>query len=190
VYTYRPTITFESQVFPGVSFTLRKMSEARRAEFTLATSDMQSRLLALTRESSALLESLPQGAEVIAPDAAATIEDLHVKVTSLIAQELNPAYVRWGLKCIAGLDLEDDEGNSAALTTAEALIADGPPELFAEICGAVRSASSMTEAELKNFVLPTIFGVQTAGSAPNSSALNVSDAGTSEAGTVADTSPI
>lgn len=188
--TYSSTLSVDSQTFPGVRFTLHKMSEARRAAFTLQTAELQSRLRSLNRQAMKIIQQVKDAAEP-GPELDGQIEDLHAQTTALVSGELNPAYVRWGLKSITGLAVLNDDDAEAApveIKTAEALIADGPPELFAEICGAIISASSMTEADLKNFKLPSISGGQTDGSGKTMTADSASNADGSGDATALNTS--
>lgn len=189
MFTYSSTLSVDSHAFPGVRFTLHKMSEARRAAFTLQTAEVQSRLRALNRQAAKLIQQVKENAE-LAPELDGQIEDLYAQTTALVSGELNPAYVRWGLKYITGLELHDDDQPDIVLEikTADQLIADGPPELFAEICGAIIAAANMTEAELKNFKLPSTSGGQTDGSGKTMTAEPASSGDGSEVETAPDTS--
>ncbi|WP_321471155.1 hypothetical protein [uncultured Paludibaculum sp.] len=187
--TYSSTLKIDSQAFPGVQFVLRKMSEARRAEFRKQTVEVQSRLRNMNRDAARLVEELKTNAADL--DITARVEAVTEAITGLVSGELNPAYVRWGLKGITGLVLENDgeDGESKPLCTADELIDDGPPELFAEICGAIQAAATMTEAELKNFALPSTSGAPMAGNALISSAANANSADGSVQKTASDISP-
>lgn len=185
---YFSTLTIGSLAFPGVTFTLKKMSEARRADFRLRMASVQAKLRDLLREAQALGESVNKnGQDGMDSKTANRIDDINADVAGLLATEMDPEYVRWGLKRIEGLTGEDEDGNDIALTTADQLIADGPPELFAEICAAIRAASTMSEEELKNFRLPSISGTLTDGNGQSISVPTAGSADTSGLATAPDT---
>jgi hypothetical protein len=176
---YSSTLTVQSNAFPGVSFKLRKMSEARRSEFRLAIASIQDQIDANSRESARLMALLPKDGDetAIDPQLQVQIEGLLRKQTALISGELNQAYVRWGLKSIDGLEHEDDD---QPIVDADALISVGPPELFVEIAEAIIRASGMSEADLKNFALPSTSGAVTDGSGQNTTAETASNRDGSE----------
>jgi hypothetical protein len=120
--TYESIIAIESQVAPGVTFTIRKMSYGRRAELMRRIRD-----LARQRE---FLQASEQPADKM--DAA------------LLEAEINRVYLTWGLDSIAGLTVDGSEA------TPELLAESGPEDLFREALEAVRAQTGLSTAERKN----------------------------------------
>ena len=58
--------------------------------------------------------------------------------------EIDRLYVRWGLRAVAGLELDGVEA------TPESLAEAGPEDLFREALAAVRAQTGLSEAERKN----------------------------------------
>ena len=110
------------------------------------------------------------------------VEDLNEQIQAEIKVNLDPAWVRWGLKTITGLMIDDQEA------TPELLISDGPSELFGEIAEVIKQTASMTEDQLKNFAWPSISGAQTDGTNLNTSAPNANDGDTSAVEIASDSS--
>jgi hypothetical protein len=63
---------------------------------------------------------------------------------ALLQAEIDRLYLMWGLKSVAGLDV--DGVNATPETLAEA----GPEDLFREALDAVRAETGLDEAERKN----------------------------------------
>jgi hypothetical protein len=120
--TYESVVVIESQVAPGVTFTVQKMSYGRRAE-------LMRRIRELTRKQEFLEASDKAGDKI---DAA------------LLEAEINRVYLTWGLRSIAGLTVDGSEA------TPEVLAARGPEDLFREALEAVRAQTGLTAAERKN----------------------------------------
>lgn len=181
---YSSTITLDSQVNPGVQFTIFKMSEARRADFRLKSAEPMGRVRNLTREAEALsdrIKAMPDGE--IDRTVLVQVEDLHESINTELICHVNPAWIRWGLKEVTGLIIDGEPA------TVESLISKGDPALFAEVLQAIKDVSSMTDEQLKNYVLPSISGAQTDGNATSTSAPNASSADTGAGGTVDAISP-
>jgi hypothetical protein len=114
--------TIDSQVAPGVSYTIAKMSFGRRVELT-----RRIRELAARKEFAEAGDTPDEKMEA-----------------ALLASEIDRVYLVWGLKEVTGLQLD---GEAA---TPESLAASGPEELFREALTAVRHQCGLTEAERKN----------------------------------------
>ena len=120
--TYESLVLIESQVAPGVTFTVHKMSYGRRAE-------LMRRIRELARKQEFLEASDKPGDRM---DAA------------LLEAEINRVYLTWGLQSIAGLTVDGSEA------TPELLAASGPENLFREALEAVRAQTGLSGAERKN----------------------------------------
>jgi hypothetical protein len=119
---YESTAVIESQEARGVTFTVAKMSYARRVE-----------LMRSIRELARRLEFL-----------AASAEPSDKMDASLLEAEINRLYVTWGLRAISGLTLDGTEA------TPELLAESGPENLFREALAAVQAQTGLTEPERKN----------------------------------------
>lgn len=120
--TYESVDRVDSVIASGVSYTIAKMSFARRM-------DLMRRVRELARKA----EFLEAGKEVGERMDAA-----------LLNAQIDSLYLVWGLREVNGLDLD---GKPA---TPESLADSGPEELFREALAAVRAATGLSAAERKN----------------------------------------
>jgi len=120
--TYESVAVIESEVAPGVTFTVLKMSYGRRSE-----------LMRKIRE-------LAQRHEFL--EASERLDDR--MEAALLESEINLTYLRWGLKSIDGLTVD------GADATPDLLAERGPEELFREALAAVRAQAGLTAEERKN----------------------------------------
>lgn len=120
--TYESVSVVESKVASGVTFTVARMSFARRVE-----------LMRRVRELANRLEFLEAGKEPGDQMDAA-----------LVQAEIDRLYVEWGLRAVEGLSLD------GAAATPEMLAEAGPEELFREALAAVRAETGLSAAERKN----------------------------------------
>jgi hypothetical protein len=114
--------TIDSTVAPGVSYTVARMSFGRRVDLTRRI-----------RELAARKEFVEAGD---APN-----EKMEA---ALLASEIDRIYVLWGLKEVAGLELD------GLPATPESLATSGPEDLFREALAAVKHQCGLAEAERKN----------------------------------------
>lgn len=119
---YESVVAVESQLAPGVTFSVAKMSYGRRVE-----------LMRRVRELARQKEFLEAGHEP---------EDK--MDAALLEAEIGRLYVTWGLRAVTGLILDGIDA------TPELLAEMGPEELFREALAAVRAQAGLTEAERKN----------------------------------------
>jgi hypothetical protein len=119
---YESVKTVESAVAPGVTYTVARMSFARRVE-----------LMRQIRELTLRMEFL---------EASARAGD-QMEAT-LLRAETGRLYLTWGLRGIAGLEVDGAEA------TPELLAEAGPESLFQEALAAVRAEAGLNEAERKN----------------------------------------
>jgi len=114
--------TIDSNVAPGVSFSVAKMSFGRRVELTRRI-----------RELAARKEFVDAG------------DTPNEKMeAALLASEIDRIYLLWGLKEVTGLELD------GLPATPESLAASGPEDLFREAMDAVKQQCGLAEAERKN----------------------------------------
>jgi len=120
--TYESVKIVESQVAPGVAFTVARMSFARRVELMRRIRELAGRM--------EFLEAAQEPSEKM--DA------------GLLRAEIDRLYLTWGLRAISGLNVDGSEA------TPESLADCGPEELFREALAAVRAETGLNEAERKN----------------------------------------
>jgi hypothetical protein len=119
---YKSVVERESAGFPGVTFTVRRMSFGRRLK---------------------LAESIRAiGAELEYREAGDELGD-RVEAT-LIANRIDQIYLEWGLVEVRGLLID---GRPA---TRELLFGSGPEELTREVLAAIKAECGLTEQERKN----------------------------------------
>jgi hypothetical protein len=176
MYEYSSSHTLQSEVFPGVTFTLRKMSDSRRAELRLKTAKSNATVRELVKESQKVMAQPEESRDL------ARIAEIHEMIETEVISVLNPTWLRWGLKSVSGMTIDGQEPN------VELLLAEGPSDLVAEILVTIKRVSHMSEDELKNFVLPSTFGAVEDGSERNTTAEPANDAAFSEAETAPSTS--
>ncbi|HLI86341.1 MAG TPA: hypothetical protein VKV17_20695 [Bryobacteraceae bacterium] len=120
--TYESVVHVESQVAPGVTLTIRKMSYGRRA-------GLMRRIRELARRQEFLR---------------ASEEPADKMDVALIETEINREYVKWGLQSVSGLTVDGEEA------TPEILSESGPEDLFREALEAVRRQTGLSAEERKN----------------------------------------
>ena len=120
--TYQSEAIVESKLTSGVTYTIARMSFARRLE-----------LMRRVRELARRAEFLEGGQEPAGKMDAA-----------LLQAEIDRLYVVWGLRSISGLELD---GKPA---TPEALAESGPEDLFREALAAVRCETGLNAEQRKN----------------------------------------
>ena len=119
---YSSQVIVQSKALPGVSFTVARMSFARRLE-----------LLQRVRELAQKAEYLEAG------------DDPRERIdAALLTLEVDRLYVLWGLRSVQGLDLD------GVPASPETLVASGPEEVFREALCAVKSQCGLTGDERKN----------------------------------------
>jgi hypothetical protein len=166
MFKYETTRRQESATFPGVFITLRKMTEGRRTELRRLIAEPNSRLRGIMREQ-AELDKLPEDAR----DMASFLE-LQDRFDEILMSEVNPAWVRWGVKMVDGLEVD---GRTLAVED----FLDWPSVLFAEVVDLVKTEAELDGAERKNSALPTTSGEQGGGNRTPSTAPSADEGGTS-----------
>jgi hypothetical protein len=120
--TYESVERVESRIADGVSYSVSKMSFARRMDLMKRVRDLARRVEFL----------------VAAEDAGGKMD------AAVLEVEIERMYVKWGLREVTGLEVD----GSAA--TPESLAEAGPEDLFREALAAVRAAAGLSDAERKN----------------------------------------
>ena len=115
-------VWFDAEAMGGVRYEIVRVSFGRRIE-----------LARRIREIGRKMEYLEAGT-----DARETLE------ATVLAAEIDRAYLEWGLVSIDGLEID------GAAATPETLVDRGPVELAMEILGRIKSECGMTEDERKN----------------------------------------
>jgi hypothetical protein len=164
----------ESKTFPGVFYTLNKMSEARRANLRLRIAEPTSKIRNLLREMGKIEESYPPTQENRPEAVMDDLMKLADQMEELSASKINPEWLKWGCKKIEGLEIDGVEA------TPELLITDGPPILFAEIVDEIKRLAQLNGDEEKNSASPTTSGAVTDGTSSDSSAATASSTASSE----------
>jgi hypothetical protein len=119
---YSSVVWFESESFPKVTYSVRKVSLMQRIELTKA-------VRALLHQHEFLRAG---GAE----------DEVGAKLAELMATKL---YLELGLVDIKGLEIDGQE------CTKESLLEKGPEVLSIEIAQSIRAQLSLSEEERKNF---------------------------------------
>ena len=120
--TYESVTVVESQVAPGVTFAVARMSFGRRVE-----------LMRKVRELARRMEFLEAGKEPADRMDAAMLQ-----------AEIDRLFLAWGLRAVSGLQLDGREASPELLAEAS------PEDLFREALSAVRAETGLTEEQRKN----------------------------------------
>ncbi len=120
--TYESSVTVESAEYPGVRFTVRRMSFGRRLELARNIRDKLGRL-----------EFLSAGEKGTPEEAQA----------ALLACEIDRQYAEWGLSSVEGLEID---GKPA---TPQRLLDRGPESLVTEVLEAVYREAGLNGEERK-----------------------------------------
>ncbi len=149
-YKHETTRRVESELFEGVSFVLKKMTEGRRIQLRTLLNKHNIRIREILREQAAIEATSEETRDV------PKWLELQEEFDSIMLEHINPTWIEWGVKMIDGLE---SDGNP--LTTAE--WRDWPSALVAEVVAAVKAESELNGAERKNSELPTTSGALVGG---------------------------
>ncbi len=178
------TVKQESTVFPGVFYVLNKMSEARRAQLRLLIAEPTSRIRNLLREMASIEDKHPVTATTPRPEEVNTeLMALSDKMEQISSDEINPKWLKWGLKSLEGIEIDGVPAN------AELLLSDGPPALFMEIVDQIKRVAQLSGEEEKNSVSPITSGEPTGGETTNTSAVGANSSELITLETAPSTSP-
>ena len=126
---YESGVEVASGAAPGVRFVVERMSFGRRLELIRRMKGWLGKL--------EFVRAGPEGPEREAEAA-------------LLSGEIDRIYLQWGLRSIAGLEIDGEE------VTPESLVEKGPEEVVREILRAIRQEAGLSEAERKNCESPSI----------------------------------
>jgi hypothetical protein len=119
---YQSLLWLESELFPGVEFSIRKISLAQRIK-------LSSRVRELTLKNEFLRAGEPAN-------------QLEAAITDLLVEKL---YVEWAVAHLKGLQID---GEPASV---DLLIERGPEALIREMAEAIGAHLELSDAERKNF---------------------------------------
>lgn len=177
-YNYTSTARKESKIFPGVFYTLNRMSEARRVQLRLRIAEPTAEVRRLLREMSKIEQVPEENRDEQTMEQLVTLAD---QMDVLSTQKIDPEWLRWGCKKVEGLMIDDQEAD------VEMLISEGPPALFDEIVGEIKKLAQLSGDEEKNSESPTTSGEPTGGTTPSTSAENAASGDISESTETAST---
>lgn len=160
--------------FNGVTIVLRKMTEGRRAELRKKLIEPNKRIREILREQEQIEKSDKESG------AWSKFLELQEQFDTIMMDEVNPAYLMWGVKNIEGL-----EADQKVLTVEDYL--EWPSALFNEVLEAVKGESELSTAERKNSLSDTISGEQAGGNPTPSTVRPAEERGSGEVGTVPST---
>lgn len=182
---YSSTRRVESRLYPGVSYTLKRMSDARRQELLRAIAPAKEKEREFARRFRELdAKRVPakneDGTPKMNEETGEQIREFTDKeieqemmyllddLTAFKQSEVYPAYIRWGLSKIEGLEIDDQPA------TVETLLELGPDDLVEEILAEIQGRSELSGDEEKNFASPST------GSGEATAQVNPSNATTAE----------
>jgi hypothetical protein len=119
---YESLLWLESEILPGVEFSLRKVSLAQRIE-------LSSRVRELTLRNEFLRSGEPK-------------DQVEARIAELLVQKL---YVQWAVVDLRGLRIDGQKA------TVELLLERGPESLVQEMVDAIHSHLELSDEERKNF---------------------------------------
>jgi len=137
MYDYDTTRCVESEEFPGVKYYLYKMTEKRRRELRAKVAPSNKVMRDLMREQGKLIK-LPEDQRD-----EMTLVELQERFDQVVGEELNPAYVMWGVQSIDGLSIR---GQKLAVED----WAEWPSALFEEVLASVKAEAELNGSASKN----------------------------------------
>jgi hypothetical protein len=137
---YCSKTTHESTLYPGVVYTIRKMTERRRVQREMTIAPLRMRV----NESTAAIK-----AALNDPDSAGAADQLNREFGLLLHTEWYPAWIRWG---VSALDNFEIDGEKASI---EMAIESGPTELLEEMFLAILGEAGLKPVEEKNLEAPS-----------------------------------
>ena len=172
---FKSTATHDSEVYPGVKFTVRKLNVWQRLERDADVANEAVRAQEIIAENGALDDSdLKRRAE------------LNREFLVVNHQKIIPVVIKAGLVSIKDLVVDGER-----VTDYDGLVKCGAisSEFIAEVFVACQCAAGIYGDDRKNFASPGISTGRTDGADQNSTAGNASEKSTIESGDAADTSP-
>lgn len=169
---YSSTKEVQSQFHPGVSFTIRVISEGVRTRILMDLIDTMSEIRELQVEHQRLQDELPKKEDdsvdilkAMNSPIMARLQGLTDKVVLLRKTKVNPAYARVGFVSIAGISIDGNDTPSL-----EVIQERGSEKLYNEIVDAIRQEVELTEEQKQNLESPTTSGAPVAEAKINTTA--------------------
>lgn len=168
---FSSTRVIDSKIYPGVSFTIKVMTEGVRTRLMLGLINE----LAEIRKIQAELEmiELPKGNDgevdekaTIAPDIMARVSSLTDKIQLIRKSKIDPIYGRTCFISVNGVKVDGKEA-----PTIDEIRDFAPEKLYQEIIKTIRNEVEMTDEEKQNLELPTTSGAQVAEATSDTTAL-------------------
>jgi hypothetical protein len=138
---YCSRTTVESKLYPGVTFVVNRMNERRRVRRELGFADLR---LRVNEQQTAIQEALKEK-DSLPPG---RLEQMNASFGELLHGEWYPAWIRWGILSIDGLEID------GVKATVQTLCEDGPTDLVEEVFAAVMEAAGLSTVEEKNSESP------------------------------------
>jgi hypothetical protein len=156
-----------SEKCPGVTFSVRVLTQGQQVELLKLMEPFQERLLQSQKESIELMARVrgngaetngaPKGAPVkVDAQLFADQEASRIKADYLVDLELNPIWMKWGLVSLEGLE---DDGGPVPVEEPSRF----PPDLYKEILAEIHKERGLTPDQIKNWLWPTILPQSAAG---------------------------
>ena len=171
-YKHDTTRRIDSEIFPGVSVVLRKMTEGRRLELRKLISEPNRRIREILREQ-ANIEKEPEESR----DMSRWLE-LQDSFDQLMIEAINPSWISWGVKQIEGLEVD---GRSLGVDDWK----EWPSALFDEVLTAVKGEAELNGMQRKNLESATTSGALVDLTPKDSTADSAGNEGGGESETVA-----
>ena len=171
-YKHDTTRRIDSEIFPGVSVVLRKMTEGRRLELRKLISEPNRRIREILREQ-ANIEKEPEESR----DMSRWLE-LQDSFDQLMIEAINPSWIFWGVKQIEGLEVD---GRSLGVDDWK----EWPSALFDEVLTAVKGEAELNGMQRKNLESATTSGALADLTPKDSTADSAGNEGGGESETVA-----
>jgi hypothetical protein len=177
MFNFSKTYKVESESFPGVVVTLRRIGPPERNALELKLASVRSRqrelatrIESLEKRINAILDTAAKDddgkvIEADLPDTAVTLtaewQSLSVQALELARSEIDPVFVKAAVSDITELTYE---GQPA---TAELVCQYGPESLFNEIAKEIGRNIRLTPEQAENFGSPSTSGARVGGQATN-----------------------
>lgn len=162
-YDFDPTQRFESETLPGVSFTVRKMSEAERSSFRLMQADAHGRIQDLVDEVAQLAAVSSESRN------SRRIATANREIDMILKNEVNHTWVKWGLESVDGLNVRGVPATTDHIATGTC-----PSEFYEEVLERIKKVAQMSDAEIKNYSSLSIFGAPVESATSDTTAESVS----------------
>ncbi len=141
MYVFSSKRTIQSKAVPGVEIVIRKMTESRRQELMLMTSDVNSRLTELYKTHRKLRDDNAPPPE---------IQKVSDDINALTKKELIPLQIQWGVAEIRGLALVGGDEDDQTIQASPDNSLNWPAELYDEVQVLLEKGNAITEPEAKN----------------------------------------